>query len=192
MSELLKKEEERPSQDNTYLVHLNTQQTEEVALPQTDTDHNRSQITSWNLCLTSKHTAEYFQIVPQKKCFHVQCWRPTGDRNSLDEAQTEAGKHIWSTSRPTLVQGRGSCSRFLTAMFSWVLSISMDGNYTTSLGNLFHCLITLTIEKLFLIFRWNFLSFEFVLSQDTNEKSLDPYSSDSQYSSSQTKSKIAF
>lgn len=47
-------------------------------------------------------------------------------------------------------------------------------------------------RKAFLTFRWNFLSFEFVLSQDTNEKSLDPSSSDSQYSSSQIKSSNSF
>lgn len=46
--------------------------------------------------------------------------------------------------------GQGSCSQFLTAMFSWVLKISMDGDYKTSLGNLLQCFITFTMESFFL------------------------------------------
>lgn len=47
----------------------------------------------------------------------------------------------------------GAAAVHVCETFSWVLSISMDGDYKTSPGNLLQFLITFTIEKLLLIFR---------------------------------------
>lgn len=38
----------------------------------------------------------------------------------------------------------------------WFLNISIEGNSTNSLGNLFQCTVTHTVKKFCLIFRWNF------------------------------------
>ena len=57
------------------------------------------------------------------------------------------------------------------------LNISKEGDSTTSFGNLLQCLVTLTVKKSFLTFRWNLLYFilcplPLVLSLSTPEKSL--------------------
>jgi len=60
----------------------------------------------------------------------------------------------------------------------WVLNISIAGDSTTSLGNLFQCSITLTMKKFFhMILVWNFLCLSvrllfLVLSLCTMEKSM--------------------
>jgi len=61
----------------------------------------------------------------------------------------------------------------------WLLSISREGDSTTSLGSLFQCSVTLRGKKFFLMFRWNFLFFSLcplplVLLLGTTEKSLVP------------------
>lgn len=58
-----------------------------------------------------------------------------------------------------------------------VLNISMEGDSTIYLGNLFQCLVTLKVKKFFPIFRWIFMGFSLwlvslVLSLDTPDKSL--------------------
>jgi len=68
-------------------------------------------------------------------------------------------------------------SRFHRKVSGQVLSISVEGNSITSLGSLFHCSVTLTVKKFFLIFIWSFLysslcSLPYVLSLGTTEKSL--------------------
>lgn len=42
-------------------------------------------------------------------------------------------------------------------MFRQLFSISRDGDSATSLGSLCHCLVTLTVQKFFLMFGWNLL-----------------------------------
>ena len=62
-------------------------------------------------------------------------------------------------------------------MSSLVFNISKDWDSTTSLSNLFHCLITFTPQKFFLMLKLNFLHLSFcplalVLSESTTEKTL--------------------
>ncbi|KAK4824938.1 hypothetical protein QYF61_021558 [Mycteria americana] len=66
----------------------------------------------------------------------------------------EVGRDLWS---PALLcaQSRVNHSSLLRAMSSWDVNISKDGNSTTSLGNLFQCLITTMIRKKFL---WTILT----------------------------------
>jgi len=67
------------------------------------------------------------------------------------------------------------------AMSSQVLNISKDRDSTTPLANLFQSLTTFTVEKVFLMFKQNFLWLGLcplppVLSLDATEKSLSSYS----------------
>lgn len=72
-----------------------------------------------------------------------------------------------------------SYNRLLDIMPSEILSISIDGTFSTSLGNVFQCLNN---KKVFSWFRWNFMCFRLcslllVLSLGTNENSMAPFSS---------------
>lgn len=67
------------------------------------------------------------------------------------------------------------------AMFSQHLSISKNRDSTTSLGSLCQCLITFTVNYIFLMFKWIFLYFKlcsrlFITSLGTTGKSLVPSS----------------
>lgn len=68
----------------------------------------------------------------------------------------------WRWSRPTSAQSKGSKSRLFRTVASWVLSSSKYGDFTTSVGNLFHSLTTFMVKldnkiKYFHLFKWNFL-----------------------------------
>ena len=85
------------------------------------------------------------------------------------------------TSRLHLVQSPYSeqvtKSTLPMTMFSWVLNISKSGDSTTSLGSLFQCLTTLTVKKVFLMFKFNFTYFSLcplllLLSLVTTERRL--------------------
>lgn len=56
-------------------------------------------------------------------------------------------------------QGGVRQSRSLRTMSSWVLNVSKDGDSASSLGNLCQYLISLTVKKFFLSFRWSFQEF---------------------------------
>lgn len=60
----------------------------------------------------------------------------------------EARRHLWRLSSPTPAQGRGSCSRLLRAVSSWVFSFSEDGDSTSSSVSMCQGLTTLTTRKL--------------------------------------------
>ena len=58
---------------------------------------------------------------------------------------------------PPTAHSRHSYSGLFRDAATWVLNISKGGDSTTSLGNRFCCLTTLTItKKLFLMYKWNF------------------------------------
>ena len=59
-------------------------------------------------------------------------------------------------------QSRVTYSRLHRALSRRVLNISGEGDSTTSLGSLCQCSVTLRGKKFFLIFRRNFLCFQFV------------------------------
>ena len=70
---------------------------------------------------------------------------------------------------------RVSLSWLLRTSSSWVLSISKDGDSTTSLGNLVCCLTPLLVRKCFLALSWDFMCFNLcplplVLPVGTSEK----------------------
>lgn len=52
-------------------------------------------------------------------------------------------------------QSRGSKGRLPSTVSSWILNIWKDGDSTTSLGNLFQCLATLQVKKIYFMFKWN-------------------------------------
>lgn len=52
-----------------------------------------------------------------------------------------------------LWSSRDTYSRLLRVMSSWLLNISQEGHPTSSLGKLCQCLVTLTGEKCFLVFK---------------------------------------
>ena len=61
--------------------------------------------------------------------------------------------------------------------FRWVVNFSIEGDSTTSLGNLFQCSITLTVMNFFFMFVWNILCSSFrplllILLLRTTKKSL--------------------
>lgn len=58
---------------------------------------------------------------------------------------------------------RASWGMLPSTVSSQLSSISKDGDPTDSPGNFFHCLPTLTVKKVFLCFRWNFMSFDLCL-----------------------------
>ena len=69
------------------------------------------------------------------------------------------------------------CSRLHGKASRWVLSISREGAPATSQSSLFQCSVTLTVKKLFLMLRWNFLcsilcSLHFVLPLGNTVKNL--------------------
>lgn len=65
---------------------------------------------------------------------------------------TLAGRHLQRLPKPASAQagaGTAGCPGDHPAGFEWVESISRKGSYTSSLGNVCHCLVTLTLEKVF-------------------------------------------
>lgn len=52
-------------------------------------------------------------------------------------------------------------SRLVRTISRWFLNISMDGDSTTPLGNLYLCLVTPTVKRWGLMFRGNCLCFSF-------------------------------
>jgi len=68
---------------------------------------------------------------------------------SQDHKVVEIGRDIWRSSGPIPCSSRVSCSRFLRSLTSQILSISKDGDSTTSLGNPFQYSVTLTVTKVF-------------------------------------------
>lgn len=96
---------------------------------------------------------------------------------SENHGMAEVGRDLWRCSGPTPEQAGPRTARLLRATFSQHLSISKDGDSTTSLGSLCQCLITLTVNHFFLMFRWIFLYFNlchylFITSLGTTGKSL--------------------
>lgn len=74
-------------------------------------------------------------------------------------------------------------------MSSHLLKFPKEGDSITPMGNLCQCSITHTVKKQFLMFRWNILgsslcTLPLVLSLDTNEMSLAPFTDKSHYYSS--------
>lgn len=78
-------------------------------------------------------------------------------------------KDLLRSSRPNPSSSR------LPRSLSWFLSISKEEDSTTFLGNLFHCSVTGTVQKHFLMLRWNLLYSRLcplLLVLGTDEKSL--------------------
>ena len=78
-------------------------------------------------------------------------------------------------------RSRVNHSRLHSTASSRVLSISREGDSTTSLGSLGQGSVTLRGKKFFLVFSWSFLCFSLcplplVLSLGTTEQSLAPSS----------------
>ena len=85
------------------------------------------------------------------------------------------------SSGTTLCSSRATYSQLLGTMSRQLLSISKDGDYTPSPGNLCQSLVTLIVKKCFLMFRQSLLCFSLcplplVLSLGSTEKSLTPSS----------------
>lgn len=130
-------------------------------------------------CLTLKHRAEarrFSDSPSEERSSSTVLISHSGWKLSGSQVGRAWRAHLESV-RSKCCSGRGSC-RLLRALSRQVLSISIDRDYTTSLGNLLKCLMTLITKRDFLVFRWNFL---LVMSLVTSAKSLDPFSSDSQY-----------
>lgn len=93
---------------------------------------------------------------------HTQRTGPAWAGKASDSRMAEAGRHSWRWSRPTSAQSKGSKIRLFRTVDSWVLSSSKYGDFTTSVGNLFHSLTTFMVKldnkiKYFHLFKWNFL-----------------------------------
>ena len=78
---------------------------------------------------------------------------------------------------PTPLPKQLLCNRSHRQASRQVLNISIGGDSTTSLGNLFQCSITLTVKKFYHVLVWNFLCSGFrplllVSDRYTTEKSL--------------------
>ena len=87
------------------------------------------------------------------------------------------GRDFKSSSSPTALLKQLSYSRSHRQASRWILNVFIEGDSTTSLGNLFQCSVTLMVKKFFHMFVWNFLYSSFrplllVLLLHTTEKSL--------------------
>jgi len=62
---------------------------------------------------------------------------------------------------PTLLLKQAPCNRLHRWVSRWVLNISIVGDSTTALGNLFQYSVIFTINKFFCMFVWNFVCSSF-------------------------------
>lgn len=70
-----------------------------------------------------------------------------------DHRATRAGRDLRGSPAQSAAQSKGSSqvSRLLRVLFNLVQKISKDTDYTTVLGNLFHCFTVLMVKKVFLM-----------------------------------------
>lgn len=95
---------------------------------------------------------------------------------------TESLRLEWTSGGHTvqpLCQGKVTWSRWHRNASRWGLNVSRERGSTTSLGSLFQWSAALSVRKLFLMLRYQFLCFSLwplllILSMDTTEKSLAP------------------
>ena len=102
-------------------------------------------------------------------------------RITQNDRMVGVGRDLCGSSSPTPCRSRVTQSRLHRTLSRRVLSISREGDSTTSLGSLRQGSVTLRVKKFFLMFRRNFLCFSscplpLVLSLGTTEKSLAPSS----------------
>jgi len=101
--------------------------------------------------------------------------------SSQNPRMVGVGKALWGSPSPTPCRSRITQSRLQRTSSGQGLSISREGDSTSPLGSLGQGSVTLTVKRLFLLFRWNFLCFSLcplplVLLLGTTEKSLTPSS----------------
>lgn len=98
----------------------------------------------------------------------------------MPESQNGNGSEYIGSNLPA--QPGSSYSTRHRVASKWVLNISSEGDSMVSVGNLFQCLLTHTVNKLFLVFTWRelpvhqFLLWPLVLMLGTTEQSLAPSS----------------
>jgi len=102
-------------------------------------------------------------------------------KRSQNHRMFRVGRDLCGSYSPTLLLKQDHLQQAAWDLVQVGLSISREGDSTTSLGSLFQCSATLQIKKFFLMFSWNFLCFSLcplpiVLSLGTTEKSLAPFS----------------
>jgi len=113
-------------------------------------------------------------------------WPPSDGTEPQDNPDTQnhrmfgVGRDLWGSPSPTPCQSRVTYSRLHRTLFRRGLSISREGDSTTSLGSLGQGSVTLRVKKFFLLFSWSFLCFSLcplplVLSLGTTGKSLAPH-----------------
>lgn len=103
---------------------------------------------------------EFLEVVPNKQIFltaflreHPRLWTSVHRNTGQCRSEETAGCHPIQPLPQTIVK----YSKFLRAVWSWALNICKNWDSTTSLGNLFQCWISLTVNVFVLISRQNFL-----------------------------------
>jgi len=85
--------------------------------------------------------------------------RDVPPQDSQNHRMVGVGRDLCGSHSPTLCPSRVTYSRLQRTTSRRVLSISREGDSTTSLGSLGQGSITLRVKKFFLIFSWNSLCF---------------------------------
>ena len=123
----------------------------------------------------------FFSIFLKKEMWRIHPYLKVQlavENHKITESQIVGfGRDLWDHLVQTPCQSRVTQSRLHRTLSRQVLNISRERHSTTSLGNLFHCSVTLRGKKFFLMFRQIFLCFSLsllplVLSLGTTEKSL--------------------
>ena len=76
---------------------------------------------------------------------------------SQNHRMVGVGRDLWRSSCPTPLLEQGHLEQGAQEHVQAGFECLQGRDSTASLGSLFHCSVTLTGKKFFLIFRWNFL-----------------------------------
>lgn len=93
----------------------------------------------------------WLNLVSNVDLYFLCSWKAGVICKVQDHRTAQAGRHFWKSSTPNPCSGRVSYRRLLRVMSTWVLNISKAADSTTSLGNWWQCLITLTEKKSFFL-----------------------------------------
>lgn len=112
-----------------------------------------------SLCLVHFHLCTFSHTQDRTCTNSMFCWyHDLGVPEPYNHRIVEVGRHLWRSSDPKPCSkarsSREGCSEPCPVEF-WT---TPRRETTTSLGNLFYCLITLTVNKVFLMFKYNFLN----------------------------------
>lgn len=105
-----------------------------------------------------KTTSVFWSVLTlQSACFldlsHYWC-------SLLASLQFTESQNCWGwegpleVTQPNPLLKQAPQSRLQRKVSRWVFNIPREGDFTASLGNLCPCLVTFTVEKCFLMFRW--------------------------------------